>query len=109
MHNLTFFVLLSLLVLGETLGYAIHRHNDLHHDNWVATATSPLDPATFPRSVRSVSNGGEDVANDTEKPGNSHNAYMDGIKLISWHFHYVRLPLIISIFLIVTAICKLGK
>ncbi|KAI0238827.1 Sodium/hydrogen exchanger 5 [Lamellibrachia satsuma] len=69
--------------------------------------TSPLHPATFPRSVRSVSNGGEDVANDTELPGNSHNAYTEGIKLISWHFHYVRLPLIISIFLIVTAICKL--
>ena len=111
MSKLTYLVLWLVLVLHNVFASTIvdrgrHRRDVDHRDDDQGTRTvSSPDDATIPRSVRTapnestLTNGHEEIL----------EYQYEGIQLIGWHFDYVRLPLIISIFLIVTALCKLGK
>ena len=118
MSKLTYLALLLVLVLHKVFALSIvdrgrhrrdldrHQRDVDHRDDDCGTRTvSSPDDATIPRSVRTVSNEST-LTNGHEEILEYH---YEGIKLIGWHFDYVRLPLIISIFLIVTALCKLGK
>ena len=114
----TFLALLLTLVLHKILASTIvdrgrhqrdvdrdQRDITQRDDEWGIRTVSSLDEATIPRSVRTASNEST-LTNDHEEKLDYHD---EGIHIIGWHFDYVRFPLIISVFLITTALCKLGK
>ena len=102
----TSFGLFSMLFISEVLGMAMHSHGADSLDDMVTKTASILN-VTFQRSERSAINGVKKKGNDTIERDHHHHG--KGIDLISWHYEYVQLPLIISIFFIVTAVCKLCK
>ena len=99
----TSFGLFSMLFVGEVLGMAMQRHGADSLDDMVTKTPSTLN-VTFQRAGRSATNGAKHNGNETDD-----HHHEKGIDLISWHYEYVQNPLIISIFFIVTAVCKLCK
>ncbi|KAK2185739.1 hypothetical protein NP493_225g03060 [Ridgeia piscesae] len=93
-----------MLFISEVLGMAMHSHGADSLDDMLTKTASILN-VTFQRSERSAINGVKKKGNDTIERDHHHHG--KGIDLISWHYEYVQLPLIISIFFIVTAVCKL--
>ena len=92
-----------MLFIGEVLGMAMHRHGADSLDDMVTKTASILN-VTLKRSERSAANEEKLNGNDTD-----HHHHEKGIHLISWRYEYVQIPLIISTFFIVTAVCKLRK
>ncbi len=63
-----------------------------------------MDTPGYPGNM--TDHGAGNHSNDSGH-GDQHGGH--GIHVASWNFEHVRQPFIISIFLIIVAVCKLGK
>ena len=112
--HLGFCLLLGLVILPCCRVYCSDAGNETviigpHHDTPPTHATVDSDHHNDMNKDNHSDHDGSH-GNNTQHHGNhseSHGGH--GIHVASWNFQYVKEPILITMFLIVTAICKLGK
>ena len=77
-------------------------HNTLHHDSAIGSHDNYTEHGSH-------DNHTEHGCGPSSHHGNGSSHGHHGIHVASWQFEYVKPYLIVSIFLIVAAICKLGE
>ena len=68
-----------------------------------------VDKENHPISIEDSNDNITDPHYNTSHGHDIHGNGHHGIHVASWNYEYVKGPLVITMFMIITAICKLGK